>query len=126
MIIDTDVIIRYLTHDDPKKSDRFATFLRSGKKAELADVTFAEVYWTALSFYKMNKTDTLSMLEALINRPTVVSNSSILSQTIELLRNYTVSFVDAYTAATAMFSDKTILSFDHDFDKIPGIKRIEP
>lgn len=126
MIIDTDVIIRYLTNDDPKKSERFATYLRSGKKVQMTDVTFAEVYWTALSFYKMKKQDTLSMLEALINQPSIVCNKAILTQTIELLRRYTMSFVDAYTAAAATISDNTVLSFDRDFDKITGIKRIEP
>ncbi len=126
MIIDTDIIIRYLTNDDLKKSERFASFLRSGKKALLTDVTFAEVYWTALSFYKIKKLDALSMLEALIHQPSIVSNIAILSQTIDLLRKYTVSFIDAYTAAAAMLSDKTVLSFDRDFDKITTIKRIEP
>jgi len=126
MIIDTDVIIRYLTNDDPQKSERFILFLRSGQKVQLTDVTFAEVYWTARSFYKMKKPVALSMLEALINQSSIMSNKALLSQTMEILRQHTVSFIDAYTAAAASLSDKTVLSFDHDFDKIPVIKRIEP
>lgn len=126
MIIDTDVIIRYLTNDDPKKAERFARFLQLEGKGMLTDVTFAEVYWTCTSFYKIHKEKVLSMLEALINEPVISSNIQILSRTIDILRRHTISFVDAYTSATALNSDKIILSFDHDFDKIVGIKRVEP
>ena len=126
MIVDTDVIIRYLTNDDPRKADRFKTFLSSGKKAQLTDVTFAEVYWTLISFYKVKNQEVLSMLEALIASPAISANVTVLGTTIEILREHNISFIDAYTAASAKQSDKTVLSFDRDFDKIGGIKRIEP
>lgn len=126
MIVDTDVIIRYLTNDDPGKANRFETFLQSGKKVQLTDVTFAEVYWTLSSFYKIKKAEIFSMLESLITLPAIVSNTSVFSHTIDLLKQHNISFIDAYTAASAMRSDKVILSYDRDFDKIVGIKRTEP
>lgn len=126
MIIDTDVIIRYLTNDDHKKSKRFATFLQSGQKGQITDVTFAEVYWTCISFYKLNKENVILILESLINKSAIISNIDVLSKTIDILRDHAISFIDAYESATSLLSDKTILSFDHDFDKIVGIKRIEP
>ncbi len=126
MIIDTDVIIRYLTNDDPAKADRFEAFLTSGKKARITDVTFAEVYWTLVSFYKIKNVDALSLLETLIASSTIESNTTILMATTDMLRRHRISFIDAYTAASAKMADKTVLSFDHDFDKIQGIKRIEP
>lgn len=126
MIIDTDVIIRYLTNDDHAKANRFESFLKSGKKGQLTDVTFAEVYWTLVSFYKIKSLDALSMLEALIASPAIETQADRLSATIDILRHHKISFIDAYTAASAKQSDKTILSFDHDFDSISDIKRIEP
>ena len=126
MIIDTDVIIRYLTNDDPKKSKRFAQFLQSGQKGQITDVTFAEVYWTCMSFYKLKRENVILILESLINKSAIISNISVLSRTIDILRDHSISFIDAYESATSLLSDKTILSFDHDFDKILGMKRIEP
>jgi len=43
-----------------------------------------------------------------------------------LINEYKVSPFDAYHAATAIFRDKTVLSTDHAYDKIKGIKRIDP
>lgn len=126
MIIDTDVIIRFLIRDDSKKADRFEAFLRSGKKAQITDVTIAETYWTLTSFYQVKKQEILLMLESLIALPAIVSNVSIITNTVSILRQRSISFVDAYTAATAALTDKTVISFDRGFDKISGIKRIEP
>ena len=43
-----------------------------------------------------------------------------------LINEYQTSPFDAYHAATAIPRDKTILSTEHIYDKIKGIKRIEP
>jgi len=43
-----------------------------------------------------------------------------------LISEYNTSPFDAYHAATAISKDKTILSTEHIYDKIKGIKRIEP
>lgn len=126
MIVDTDIIIRYFTNDDPTKADRFRAFIASGKKAQLTDVTFAEVYWTLMSFYKVDRDKILSMLEALIASPAIVSSKQVLTETIDILRKKKISFIDAYTVAAARIADKIILSYDRDFDNIAGIKRVEP
>jgi predicted nucleic acid-binding protein len=43
-----------------------------------------------------------------------------------LIDEYNTSPFDAYHAATAISRDKTILSTEHIYDKIKGIKRIDP
>ncbi len=43
-----------------------------------------------------------------------------------LINEYNTSPFDAYHIATAIFRDKTILSTEHIYDKIKGIKRIDP
>lgn len=43
-----------------------------------------------------------------------------------LINEYSISPFDAYHAATAIFRDKTILSTDHAYDKIKGVRRIDP
>lgn len=65
MIVDTDIIIRFLTNDDPKKAKDFERFLNSKKKIILTDVSFAEVYWTLKSFYKFPKGEIIPALNCL-------------------------------------------------------------
>ena len=43
-----------------------------------------------------------------------------------LIDEYNISPFDAYHAATALFRDKTIVSTEHIYDKIKGIKKIDP
>ncbi len=52
--------------------------------------------------------------------PEICLNASL------LINEYNTSPFDAYHLATAIFRDKTILSTEHIYDKIKGIKRIEP
>lgn len=127
MVLDSDVIVRYLTNDDPAKSRRFEKFLESKEKVVVTDVTFAEVYWTLKSFYKFEKNKILDSLEALINTPLIVSNLKILQNTVSFLRGRNVSFVDAYNASYSIIKDDSrIMSFDKGFDKIPELNRLEP
>lgn len=127
MVIDTDVVIRFLTRDDSQKAQRFERFLESGKKGIITDVTFAEIYWTLNSFYKFPKHKILNILEALISYKSISSNKEVLMYVIKILREQTISFIDAYTIAyAAIKNDAKILSFDKGFDKIKEIKRLEP
>lgn len=43
-----------------------------------------------------------------------------------LIKEYNINLFDAYNAATAISEDKTILSTEHVYDRIKGIKRIDP
>jgi len=43
-----------------------------------------------------------------------------------LINEYNVSPFDAYHIATAILRDRTILSTEHVYDKIKGIKRVDP
>ena len=127
MVVDSDIIIRFLTNDDLTKARRFQAKLLSKQKFTLTDVTFAEVYWTLRSFYKFTKTQVVDCLEALIITPSITCNRDILENTLRLLRSKNISFIDAYTAAYASSKeDGQVMSYDRGFDKISGISRHEP
>ncbi len=127
MLVDADVILRFLTNDDPKKAERFEAFLSSGRKARLSDVTFAEIYWTLRSFYKFPKKKIIATLEHLLHTDSLVCERDVLYATLDILGKQTISFIDAYNAAFSLImDDKCILSFDRDFDRLSDIKRVEP
>jgi len=127
MVVDTDVIIRFLTKDDLQKALAFKKFLKSGQKIILIDVTFAEIYWTLKSFYGFSKPKILTGLESLINHSSVSCNRQLLKRTIHMHKQHNISFIDAFTAAySPINNDQQILSFDQGFDKITEINRQEP
>ena len=127
MVVDADIIIRFLTNDDPQKALSFQKFLEDGAKVLLTDVTVAEVYWTLKSFYKFSKEKILLNLETLLTLPQIDANKELIIETLSLLKKINVSFIDAYLAVfSCLKNDGKILSFDKGFDKIKSIERIEP
>lgn len=127
MVLDSDVIIRALTVDDPKKAERFRKYLQSPSELILTDVTIAEIFWTLSSFYKFKKSLILSSLETLIRDPAILCNSDLIRKAISILMETNLSFIDAYTSAYSIIkSDSRILSFDRGYDKLKEIRRIEP
>jgi len=127
MVLDADVIIRYLTNDDEKKAKRFESFLKSGKMVYLTDVTVAEVYWTLNSYYQFPKRKIVGVLEALINNGAIKCNLLVWQGTLDLILKKNVSLIDAYCATeTIINGDGKIMSFDRGFDKVEGVTRIEP
>jgi len=56
-----------------------------------------------------------------------LTGKSLCSQAFDLYVEKNVSFADAYSAVYMQSRDLTeIYSWDADFDKIPGLSRIEP
>ncbi len=127
MVLDADVIIRYLTNDDEKKAKRFESFLKSGKTVHLTDVTVAEVYWTLSSYYQFPKEKIVGVLEALINNGAIKCNLSVWQKTLDLVLRENISLIDAYCAAeTIINGDGKIMSFDKGFDKLEEVTKVEP
>jgi len=127
MLVDTDIIIRFITDDDPVKALRFERFLRSERKITVTSVTIAEVYWVLSSFYRFPTNKILDCLESLISRSNISCSKLLLLDTITILRKHKLSFVDAFIAAKSYIGHRgQILSYDKGFDKLAGVKRIEP
>jgi predicted nucleic acid-binding protein len=127
MILDTDVIIRFVTNDDEGKAGRVEKMLKSKKKIELLDVTVAEIYWVLRSYYEFRKAKIVEVLRSLVGYKKVKCNREVLSECLKILEETNTSFVDAYVAAWAKTKDDgKVMSFDKGFDKLEGIKQIEP
>src|SRR3989344_1108238 len=126
-LIDTNLIIRYLVEDDPKKADDVEKLLKNpGQRLILLDLTFAEAIWVLSSLYNLEKSQIIESLSALLDVKSIVANRKILRKELEYFANYNVSFIDAYQASYALTKNLEIYSYDKDFDKLPDIKRTEP
>lgn len=127
IVVDTNIIIRYLTGDDIAKAERFRSYLRKNRNLYVSDTVMAEIYYVLTTYYAFSRQKALSWLTELIRHPSVQCNESLLQEAIEIVSEYHVSFVDAYTAALARtLTEGRLLSYDRDLSKISGVKRIEP
>ncbi len=132
--LDTDVIIRFLTGDDVRKQEQARAFFEqvvAGKTAvTVTPMAIADAAYvlTSPSLYSISRSDAAEMLVSLITHPGfVVEHKARVIAALTLFRAYNLDFGDAYTAATALESESAeVLSYDRDFDRVPGISRVEP
>lgn len=127
-VVDANIIIRYLLGDSPAHTERIKKYIREGKeKLILTDVAIAEIVWVLTSYYKESKEIICEMLFSLLEVPIFLVNKRLITQAVSFYREYSVDYIDAYLAATALENDSLgVLSFDKSIDKIKEIKRSEP
>ena|SRR5260221_4785511 len=132
--IDTDVIIRLLTGDDEqKRNDTTALFekVSNGKlvlttpDTAIADAVFV---LSSSNLYHLHRTEIRDLLVPLLSYPNFkIENKQIVIQALDYYADKNIDFGDAMLVAlTEQSEEKTIYSYDHDFDKFPDIIRKEP
>jgi len=132
IFLDTNIILRYLTCDDPAKAKRCEDLLKktvSGKEPLYTTaLVIAEVVWTLEKAYKVPKKDVITYVQKILNTPNIeFDDKDTLLSAIGLYDLKKIDFIDAYNAAAMETQDiDTIYSYDADFDLIPNLKRLEP
>lgn len=131
LLLDTNVIIRFLTGDHPAHSPRsrslFARAAAGDVTLFVTDLALAETVWVLQSFYKLDRSAIATALKGLIGFTGIeVHNKAKLLSALQNFAQSGVNFVDAYHAAIAAAESIAIASFDRDFDQFADVKRVEP
>lgn len=132
--IDTDVIIRFLTRDDKRKSEDATVLFEKVEEGKLIlfapDTVIADAVFVLSSpnLYNLSGVKIRDLLTALLRYSNFkVGNKQVLIKALDLYALKNIDFGDAMLAVLTLESqNKLIYSYDHDFDKIQGIKRKEP
>jgi uncharacterized protein len=130
LLLDTNVVVRFLTGDHPTHSPRsrklFARAAAGEIRLVLSDVALAETAWVLQSFYLLDRAAIASALKGVIESTGIeVDNRAILLSALKHFAHSSVNFVDAYLATVAAAESIRIASFDRDFDRFANIKRFE-
>lgn len=134
--IDTDIIIRYLTGDDPLKQDKAA---RLFQRVEEGTLTVAAPYTVVADavyvlssprLYNLPRQHIADILVPLVRLPEFrVENRRAVLAALALYGHgkTKVDFGDALiVGAMQQSGSQVVYSFDADFDKITGIDRQDP
>jgi len=102
--LDTNLFVRYLTNDDPKKADRVARLLDEAAGGELllitAEMVLAEVVWVLESAYDLTKQEIAPLVRGILGTPGLeVINGPLVARAVELYESHNVDFIDGYIAA---------------------------
>lgn len=130
--VDANVVLRYLTGEPPDQAARAVRLFHAVADGELTvlldEIVAAEVVWTLGSFYRVAKDEIVAALRDLLAADGVASHEKpTLLAALAIYGERNVKFIDALLAARMLASGRLeIWSFDRDFDRVPGIRRVEP
>ena len=123
--LDTNVLLRYLTRDDEEKAQRVE---RGDEAVVTSPMVVFETIFTLQRYYRLPKERIRERVGDLLSlRSLHVPDKQVCQRALDLYVRHNVSFADAYNAASMHQRQMTeIYSWDTDFDKLPGITRVEP
>ena len=132
--IDTDVIIRFLTGDDPEKQAAATALFEQVEQGLLTiqapDTVIADAVYVLSSprLYHIVRSDIQEMLAALVRLPQFhIQNRLSVLQALDLYASTKLDFGGALIIASMQQQSSQVLySYDTDFDRIKGITRREP
>lgn len=132
--VDTDVIIRFLTNDDPRKQVASEKLFKKVEKGELIlsapDTVIADAVFVLSSkrLYNLPRNQIRDMLITLLRQSNFkVDNKQAVLKALDIFAVTNLDFGDSMIIAVTLKSDEKILyAYDKDYDKIEGIKRKEP
>ena len=117
-VIDTNLLVRYLTEDDPEKAKAVERLLKRAGRGEirilLPSVVIAELVWVLESYYEMEASEISELVGAILNTPEVeVQDKNMLREALKAYEKKKIDFVDAWILEFARDKKiKTIYTFD--------------
>ena len=131
LFVDTNIFLRFFLNDHKIQSPTTRKLFSEAKKRKVNLVTncliIAEIIFTLDSIYNFPKREIIEKIQAvLVFEGLEVLEKDILLQAISFYEKKNIDFIDAFVAAYALENKIGVCSFDHDYDKIKEIKRINP
>lgn len=121
-LLDTNIIIRFLVGDNEehlaKSTEYFEQIELGSMEVEILSDVLMEAYFVLTKFYKLPKIEVISDLKTILSFEGVVNKDKvILFETLSIIENKNIDFVDALICAKCKFQNYEKLSFDKDLSK---------
>lgn len=130
--IDTNIILRLLLVDNAVQSEAARTLFvrleRGDLKAQTSIAVIFEAVFILEKHYKFERSLIAEKLLGVLAIPHLqLRGKTLLGEVFDHYVTDNVSFIDAYhVVLMGQLNTKTIISYDHDFDRFPSIHRVEP
>jgi len=128
-VLDTSVLVRYLTHDDPVKATAAGALLHGAVDAALVmpDVAVAELAFVLLRVYRWPVKKVADALRAVVNHRAIeVPGKELWLDVAEDIEGGR-GVVDAYLLRTAERAEiKDVMTFDENMKPLPTVRCAVP
>lgn len=136
-LVDTNVVLRFLTGEPPELAERaralFEAAAASAIELFLPAVILVEVGFVLHRVLRLERSRVATLLGSLGNTPgLVVEQREVVQRTLELFEGNAIPLADAYLAGYALIRGEpwgdsglpAVVSFDRHFDAVAGLRRI--
>lgn len=131
--VDTNIFIRYLTNDDPVKAQACLKLFQEAKTHNILSTTetvIAEVVYVLSSkrLYDLSRSDIRVRLYPLLALPGLhLPDRQAMLQALDLYVAYDIDFEDALLVVHMQQQNEgEVYSYDRGFDRVSGVRRLEP
>lgn len=130
--LDSNILLAFLTRDEEEKAQRaLALLLRveaGEERLETSSLVVFEVVFTLGRRYRMAKDRIREVVGPIVEmRNLHLENKQLFARALDLFVERHVPFADAFNVATLEARGiTTIYSWDRDFERFPGVTRLEP
>jgi predicted nucleic acid-binding protein len=131
--VDTNIILRYLTKDDPQKASACLALFQKAQQNRVrlttSESVIAETVYLLSSkkVYRLQPQEVKRRLAPLLLRALRIEHKDTIITALDLYGAYHMDFEDCLTVAHMERQKlKEIYSYDQDFDQVEHIQRREP
>lgn len=130
LLFDTNIWVRYFIGDNKKVRDDCVTLFKAvdqGKiKLYLSTIVLLEIYWVVQSVYGKTKAQSADIVESIMDtRGLVIIERTFFRQAFDLHKKTGVKLADCLIA-TQVGKGITLVTYDREFRKLPGLVLAEP
>ncbi|OGG15106.1 hypothetical protein A2773_04410 [Candidatus Gottesmanbacteria bacterium RIFCSPHIGHO2_01_FULL_39_10] len=123
IIVDANVIIRFLLNDHPRLSPiATSLFYKAQKKlinVYLDEVILAEVIWTLSSFYKIKKADLIENIEKFLSQDWVVSKKKdLMLKSLYIYKSSNLDYIDCWVYVVSQDFKFKLETFDRNLKRL--------
>ena len=125
--VDTNILLEaYLRQGE--RAEKSLQLLKSGKNLLTSWMVIGEFEWVLRSVYELAKPEIVKLLGSVVSLADLeVPDKKLLVRALRLFEGLNVDWTDCLNAILAKNAGAgEIYSYDRDFDKFPGVKRLEP
>ncbi|MBD3794963.1 MAG: PIN domain-containing protein [Epsilonproteobacteria bacterium] len=120
-LLDTNVIIRFLVGDHNEHlqiaTEIFTKIENAEYEVEILEPVIIEVLFVLVKFYKLPQAEVINDLKKIIALRGVMGDKVLLMETLNIVGEKNIDFVDALICAKSKLQGYEKLSFDHDVNK---------
>lgn len=125
--VDTNIFLEAYFRQG-EKSDKCLRLLKSNENLYTSWLVVGEFEWVLRSVYELEKPEIAKLIGSVINLSSLeIPDKKLVAQALRLFESLRLDWTDCLNVVLSRnLGVGGVYSYDHDFDKFSGIKRLEP